>query len=477
MRKMKKALAVILSAAMVMGMSMTTFAADQEVSVDAPIYAYDVTQVVVPTTFVVAFNPDGLSVDVDGDGTGDTTDQIISKNYGIINKSTKDKIITVTLEVEDLNEDKITSASAADVTNASESDYVLSLDAIPADTSEVQVGGASADKDTAGAALADVTMTKAASVKMPLMAGENEIDFVLQKAEYDGTIDLSTATGNNVADKFTLKNLAANGKGITAFTFGGTMNNKADWTKLTKGIRITAVYSNENAPAGGATPETGTGAFYNNPYPVFKTGDAIGTIKYKPGTGNDAITSITKIEMDNAGNVFDGFNSYQGLWEDAKNENGLITLQPEYMKFYTDAYPNDETREATITYETAGGTKTAKVDVRLKEKEIVAAPSFTTGSGVGTINYTPGAGSSALASISKVEMDNNGNIFDGYNADTVNGGLWAAATDSDGLITLSTDYMQFYIDGYPADNTREATITYVTVGGETKTATVDVKLK
>ena len=37
--------------------------------------------------------------------------------------------------------------------------------------------------------------------------------------------------------------------------------------------------------------------------------------------------------------------------------------------------------------------------------------------------------------------------------------------------------MQFYIDGYPADNTREATITYVTVGGETKTATVDVKLK
>lgn len=470
MRKMKKALAVALSATMVMGMSMTSFAADQEVSVDAPIYAFDVTQVVVPTTFVVAFNPDGLSVDVDGDGTGDTNDQIISKNYGIINKSTKDKVITVTLEVEDLNEDKITFGSATDVTNASEGDYVLSLDAIPANATEVQVGGASADKDTAGAALADVTMTKATDVTMPLFAGENEINFVLQKAEYDGTIDLGTATGNNVAGNFELKNLAANGKGITAFTFGGTMSNKADWTKLTKGIRITAVYSNENAPAGGVTPETGTGAFYINPNPVFKTGADVGTIKYKAGTGNDAVSSISKIEIDYAGKVFDGYNT-GGKWKAATDEGGLITFDPVYFDPYITKYPNDATREAVITYETVGGEiKTVTVDVRLKAQE---GPTFATGAAVGTINYTSGVGDDALASITKIEIDFNGKIYDGYNANTT----WSAATDVGGLVTFDSVYFEPYVTKYPSDATRAATITYVTLSGETKTATVDVKLR
>ena len=92
-RKMKKMLAAIMSAAMVMSMSMTAFAADDadstpsgnsKVEVDAPIYAYDFIDVVVPTAFKVAFNPTGLEVTT---GTGTTsTDQIVSKNYGIINK-------------------------------------------------------------------------------------------------------------------------------------------------------------------------------------------------------------------------------------------------------------------------------------------------------------------------------------------------------------------------------------------------------
>ena len=472
MRKMKKALAVALSASMVMGMSMTTFAADQEVSVDAPIYSYDVTQVVVPTNFVVAFNPDGLNVDTDGDGTGDTTDQIVSKNYGIINKSTKDKVITVTLKVEDLNEDKITFvADPADVTSASAGDYVLNLAVIPSDATEVQVGGASADKDTAAASLADVTMTKATGADQALVAGENEVDFLLAKAEYDGTIDLSSANGNNVADQFELKGLAAAGKGITAFTFGGTMNDKADWTKLTKGIRITAVYSNDNAPAGAAA-ETGTGALYNNPNPVFKTGDEVGTIKYKSGTGNDAIKSISKIEMDNQGKVYDGYNANGSLYAKATDKNGVITFDSKYMSYYTKSYPNDATREAVVTYVTAGDeTKTATVNVRLKAQ---VAPTFTTGDAVGSISYTKGSGDIALTSIVKIEMDNKGTIYDGYSA---NGSLYAAATDVNGVVTFDSKYIGYYTKSYPSDAAREATITYVTADGATKTAKVDVKLK
>ncbi len=474
MRKMKKALAVALSAAMVMGMSLTTFAAEQEVSVDAPIYAYDITNVIVPTNFQVAFNPNGLGVDTDGDKTADTTEQIVSKNYGIINKSTKDKVITVTLAVEDLNEGKITfAADPADVTSASADDYVVNLTAVPADTAEVQVGAtpAAADLNTTGADLADVKMTPATANAKTLAAGENDIDFLLAKAEYEGSIDLSTSTGNNVADNFTISSLATSGKGITAFTFGGTMNANADWTKLTKGIRITAVYSNDNAPTG-AAPVSGTGALFENPNPVFKTGDGVGTIKYKVGTGNDAIDSISKVEMDNNGTVFDGYNEVTGAWGKATDENGLITLQPEYMAYYLSSYPNDATREATVTYVTSGGdTKTVTVDVRLKQQ---AAPSFTTGATLGAINYTTGSGDIALASIVKIEMDNKGTVYDGYNANTT---LWADATDADGVITLDSQFMAYYIQSYPDDATREATVTYVTVGGETKTATVDVPLK
>ena len=475
MRKMKKALAVALSASMVMGMSMTSFAAEQEVSVDAPIYSYDVTNIVVPTTFVVAFNPDELKVDVKGDGTEVITDQIVSKNYGIINKSTKDKMITVTLNVEDLNEDKITfAADPADVTSASADDYVLSLAVVPADATEVQVGGASADENTTGADLADVSMTKAASADQPLVAGENEVSFLLDKAEYDGTINLSSANGNNVADQFELKGLAAGGKGITAFTFGGTMNKKADWTKLTKGIRITAVYSNENAPDG-ATADAGTGALYNNPNPVFKAGAGVGTIKYKVGTGNDAVASITKIEMDYSGTLYDGYNALTGKggWSKASEENGVITLDPAYITIYAGYYKNDATREATITYETVGsGTKTATVNVRLIAS---VAPSFTTGAGVGAINYTVGTGDEALASITKIEMDYSGTLYDGYNALTGKGG-WSQASDANGVVTFDSAFVSTYAATY-TEGIREATITYKTVSGATRTATVDVRLK
>ena len=458
MRKMKKALAVALSASMVMGMSMTTFAADQEVSVDAPIYSYDVTNVVVPTTFVVAFNPDGLKVDVKGDGSDITTDQIVSKNYGIINKSTKDKMITVTLNVEDLNEDKISFTNATAVTTpSSPDDYVLNLQVVPADTDEVKVGGNSADLTTTGADLADVTMTTADSAAMDLMPGENEVSFLLEKAVYDGTINLS----------------AASGKGITAFTFGGTMNAGADWTKLTKGIRITAVYSNDNAPTG-ATADAGTGALYNNPNPVFKTGADAGTIKYKSGTGTDAVASISKVEMDFNGTPYDGFNALAGKngWGHAKEENGLITLDAAYIAAYVKAYPKDSTREAIVTYTTVGGTeRTATVDVRLKAQ---VAPSFTTGATAGSINYTIGTGDIALDHIEKIEMEVSGAPYDGYNA---NSSLWVSATDSNGVITFDSKYMAYYTKAYPSDATRAAVVTYVTASGDTKTAKVDVLLK
>lgn len=472
MKKMKKVLALALSASMMMGMSMTSMAADQEVSVDAPIYAYDVTNVVVPTTFEVAFNPNKLDVDKGG-GTV-VQDQIVSKNYGIINKSTKDKVITVTFNVEDLNEGKITFATdPADVAGASDNDYVINLTVVPADTTEVQVGGASASLTTTGADLADATMTPAASNAKVLAAGENDVDFLLEKAVYSGTIDLGSSTGNNVADDFTIQSLAAAGKGITAFSFGGTMNENTDWTKLTKGIRITAVYGNDNA-ATGASAVSGTGALFENPNPVFRTGSEVGTIKYKVGTGNDAVDTITSITMDYNGTLYDGYNALGKTWAAATDENGMITFSSVYISNYTQIYPDEMSREATVTYTTVGGdSKTATVNVRL-QKPAATSPSFTAGTEVGVINYVAGTGDDAVASITSIVMDYSGTPYDGYNELA---GTWAAATDVNGKITLPAQYMQNFLTKYPSDTTREATITYVTSGGETKTATVNVKLR
>lgn len=370
-RKMSKMLAAILSAAMVMSMSMTAFAADPgTVEEDAPIYAYDFVDVIVPTEFAVAFNPDGLDVTTQGSTTSDA--QIVSKNYGIVNKSSKDKIVTVTLNVSDQN-DKITFVNTEEeVDNAAKDEYKVYLTAVAADPTEVKVGStpAAADKDTAATDLADVTMTAATAAAVPLSAGENQIAFGLEKAVYalksGETIDLGTTTAADIKDKYEVSALAGAGKGITAFTFDGKMNTNTDWTQLGSAVKITAVYTNETAE-GTITPVSGTGALYVNPAPKFSTGTDVGTISYTKGTGDDAVKSITKIEMDYDGTMYDGYNALAGTWEAATDANGVITFDAPYIGNYASFYPSDSTRKATITYTTEKDeTKTAEVNVKLR---------------------------------------------------------------------------------------------------------------
>ena len=98
----------------------------------------------------------------------------------------------------------------------------------------------------------------------------------------------------------------------------------------------------------------------------------------------------------------------------------------------------------------------------------VQAATFTAGT-KGVINYTPGSGSNAVASIVRVEMTNEGNVFDGYAACPW-GEDWGAATNVGGVITLDTKFVEFF----KANATTKATITYLTPSGATKTATVDV---
>lgn len=260
-KNLKKVMAATLSATMVLGMSATTFAADTEI--DIPIFSFDVTQVVIPTSYAVAFNPEGLTVKK---GSGTSTDQILSKNYGIVNKSNKDKIVTVELTVADQNtgDNVVTFVdTAAEITSAADGEYKIHLTVVPADNTEVKIGTASADKDTAANALNDVAMTPAAANAITLKEGSNKIGFKLDKATYNpktgSEVTLGTTTGNNVSSNYEIASLAASGKGITAFTFGGEINANADWTKIASGIKITPVYSDETASST-ATVITGTGA-------------------------------------------------------------------------------------------------------------------------------------------------------------------------------------------------------------------------
>ncbi len=264
--KMKKVVTAVLSAAMVMSTPLSVLAADPTVDSSAPIYSFEVLDVVVPTTYAIAFNPEGLTVKVGSDAADTSTAQILSKSYGMINKGNKDQVITVKLTVADENtgDNKVTFVdSAQEITDAEDGEYKIHLTVVPADTTTVTVGSNAISKDTAPADLNSVKMTGATSAAVTIKDGVNRVGFKLLKAEYEpastGGVELGTTTDNNVADKYTLKQLEANGKGATAFTFGGEMNANADWTKLTSGIKITAVYSNEVASSD-VTVITGTGA-------------------------------------------------------------------------------------------------------------------------------------------------------------------------------------------------------------------------
>ncbi len=109
------------------------------------------------------------------------------------------------------------------------------------------------------------------------------------------------------------------------------------------------------------------------------------------------------------------------------------------------------------------------VDVAWKLEKHAESPVFTTGSAVGSINYTKGAGKTALASITSITMLRNGTAYNGYSASSFG---WAAAKDTGSTITFDSVYTGFWAgDGV---SSTEATVTYTDVSGDSHTATVTV---
>ncbi len=102
--------------------------------------------------------------------------------------------------------------------------------------------------------------------------------------------------------------------------------------------------------------------------PSVTAGTTVGTIKYNAGTGNDAIASISKVEIKNGSGTktYDVYHALSGSWGAATDTSGLITIDSGAISTFASQY-STSTCEAIVTYTTTGGdTKTAKVNLKLK---------------------------------------------------------------------------------------------------------------
>ncbi|MCH5249279.1 MAG: hypothetical protein J1E98_05085 [Lachnospiraceae bacterium] len=462
-KNMKRILATALSVTMVMGMSATAFA--DGTSVDAPIYSLNVTDVIVPTTYKVAFNPQELPVKV---GDSSSSDQILSLNYGIVNRSSKDKVVSVALTVTDKN-NKVTFVDSEEALATAEADdYAIYLEAVAAETAaSVQVGSAAVGKDTAAAALGDVAMTESTDSKVALSAGENVIGFKLDKATYSpktgSDITLGTSNNNDVKDSFEISALGS--KGVTAFTFKGAMSDKSDWSKLTQGITIAAVYTFEDVVGDEAAIGSSDTMIRVDIAPTFATGINVGSITYNKGAGNTALKKIVSIKLTTAaGKSYDGYNAVANTWAAAKDTGNEITFDAKFVSAFT----AKATAEGVITYlDQLDQQHTATITVITLE----SAPTFTMGSNVGEIIYTKGAGSLALKKIVTIKLTNSqGKSYDGYNALA---NTWAAATDDGSVITFDSKFMA----SFTTSTTAPAVITYIDQQDQEQTMSIDVRTK
>lgn len=359
MKNIKRVLAVVLGTTMVFGSSLTAFASAPVQGVDAStagtgqVLDFKKVSQVVPTALKVAINPNGYAVNLrykaakgteysgtekyytlssegvysvaaasavtkDGDGkitadvyTADTSvDQIVTFNYGLANKSTVARKITVKLDVTaDENITFVDSADAArsktdsDPGTAERGEYKVYLELIPAKasttptTSTYAKATAYADnttyytrgddnKYTAAASvtadnfasgtyyvattaigteiqsseLGDITMTESEdAISFASGAGttSGDVAFSLPKATWalkaDQYLDLDTAAAD-VASKFEMTAVG----GVSGFTISGTMNKNAEWSLLTtKTITITPTYVIADATGEEVAVDTG----------------------------------------------------------------------------------------------------------------------------------------------------------------------------------------------------------------------------
>lgn len=228
----------------------------------------EIIDVVVPAAYTLALNPYRLPITTGEDEI--STEQVISGTYGIVNKSSTDQIVTVSLTVEDSNEGELVFVdSAEEAENAGMDVYAIYLTAVPANEEQILIADEPVDENVTGESLRNVKMTGEQEQAVVLREGTNEIAFKLSKAVYDVeteesiTEDLENSERDMPQDErkteSVLRELASDGRGVTAYTFSGVMNPNASWENLSGGIKLSVVYTYQTADGSEEILE-GTGA-------------------------------------------------------------------------------------------------------------------------------------------------------------------------------------------------------------------------
>lgn len=367
--KKRQFMALTLAATMIMGSSVTTFAAPGDKSGDSTITASGdvsyvdtkVYDVVLPTTASTQLVVDPQGITQLQNGQVATAEQLAS-GAGLITCANTPIVknlssIPMKVSVEMTAAGDATYVTADNAVNSGDVANVL-LYAVPSATDAT-------DANTYSASTTGIVLTKTAA----------KAEFILDAAAYNFTKD----SAGNVAYEAVSGDV---GHG-TGLMFGGYVNKNADWSdyagsSATKTISMTAKFSFDENIADGEAADTTDGAPYAmkaysgdkvtvtpmNAAPTFTTGSAVGTISYSTGAGADGLKTIKSITMVYSdGKPYDGFNANGSTWSAATNAGGTITLDSRYVSLYAAAAQKD----ATVTYETnSGETKTATVTVKLQ---------------------------------------------------------------------------------------------------------------
>jgi hypothetical protein len=415
MRRFKQVLAVVLGTTMVLGSSLTAFAGtdgvDQSTAGTGQVLDFKKVSQVVPTALKVAINPNGYDVNLryksakgteydadkkyytltdgeyavassvakDSDDkitaevyTADVSKaQIVTFNYGLANKSTVARKITVKLDVTaDESIEFVSSANAAkskaETDGAAErGEYKVYLELVPAkaettpttatyeiattydsdtqyysrsaagvysaatvDDADAFAGGTfyvpttTIGTEIQASELGDITMQNS-TTPIAFAAGTGttyaDVAYSLPESEWtlkdDEFIDFST-TAADVADKFEMTDIG----GLSGFTITGTMNKNAEWSLLTtKTITITPTYAIVDATGEEEAVATGLNQVTAEARTPAAADPAIASVtKFTKASPADVVITFTKGTGTGAVDV-DGAVLYQGANNTAVN--------------------------------------------------------------------------------------------------------------------------------------------------------------
>lgn len=355
-RNLKKMAAFAMAAAMVV--STPVGAADQVIQGSGTVsgtsnpvyYKQNITNVTVPTSLAVAFNPEELDVDLGAEGISKA--QIVSRTVAMVSTASRDKKVTVSFGIATNNE-KIKFVDKSKVNEGTDLNVNLRLLAA-AETGNIKAGSgvsgtvaiakSGTGLNVTSEQLAKAVMSGAPSGTERVITSGTEVSFRLEKAKYDyPTLHVdNTGSGSEVVG--TLNSLAAGDKGITAFKFVGEMNPNADWSTLgnetdTK-ITITPTYTVVDATAAemeATAVDSGTGALLPAGVSVSEKAPSIATKSYAMvadtpveitvdlGSGDLAATKVSKLMDGDQDAIALGYASYA---------NGKVTLIKELVNAY-----------------------------------------------------------------------------------------------------------------------------------------------